>query len=74
MNHLLGQLIPLIPTILTGFLTYRLTTKKSKHQEDEDALKSYYKLYLQMKDERDELQKQLTEMRNKNGLESTNKK
>lgn len=50
---------------MTGYLAYRLSAKKSRHQEDEDTLSHYLELYMQMKNERDELQKENNKLRKK---------
>lgn len=61
MNHIVSQLIALIPTLCTTYLAYRLSNKKSQHQKYQDELDNWKNLYIEMKIERDGLMKQLNE-------------
>lgn len=61
MNHIVSQLIALIPTLCTTYFAYRLSNKKSQRQKRQDELDTWKNLYFEMKIERDELMKQLNE-------------
>ncbi|MGF7436740.1 hypothetical protein [Lentilactobacillus senioris] len=72
MNQLWSQIIPLVPTIITGFWTYHLSRQKSQHQKEQDDVDSWRTLYSEMKKRAedaetraDKLQAEIDELRKK---------
>ena len=63
---LLSQSLAVVIGAIAGLIGAILNFKKNKHKEDQDTVKDYKELYLDMKAQRDVLKKELEELKHGN--------